>query len=62
MDNEMKVNGLTVDEALVKYEPMVHRIVSGASTSVVCTYDDLAQEGRMAIVVARITTPPKAPL
>ncbi len=52
MDNEMKVNGLTVDEALVKYEPMVHRIVSGASTSVVCTYDDLAQEGRMAIVVA----------
>ena len=46
------VDGITVDEALQKYEPMVHRFVNAARTNHVCSYEDLVQEGRLAIVVA----------
>jgi RNA polymerase sigma factor (sigma-70 family) len=46
------VEGITLEEALKKYEPMVHRFVNSAHTNHVCSKDDLCQEGRMAIVVA----------
>ena len=46
------VEGITLEEALKKYEPMVHRFVNTAHTNHVCSKDDLVQEGRMAIVVA----------
>ena len=46
------VEGITLEEALKKYEPMVHRFVNTAHTNHVCSKDDLCQEGRMAIVVA----------
>jgi RNA polymerase sigma factor (sigma-70 family) len=54
-DNERVVDvvdGITLDEALKKYEPMVHRFVNTAHTNHVCSYEDLCQEGRMAIVIA----------
>ena len=46
------VEGITLEEALQKYEPMVHRFVKTAHTNHVCSKDDLCQEGRMAIVIA----------
>ena len=46
------VEGITLEEALRKYEPMVHRFVNTAHTNHVCSKDDLCQEGRMAIVIA----------
>lgn len=46
------VEGITLEEALKKYEPMVHRFVNTAHTNHVCSKDDLCQEGRMAIVIA----------
>lgn len=46
------VEGITLEEALKKYEPMVHRFVNMANTNHVCSKDDLCQEGRMAIVIA----------
>lgn len=55
MKNDELVNvveGITLEEALTKYEPMVHRFVNTAHTNHVCSREDLVQEGRMAIVVA----------
>jgi RNA polymerase sigma factor (sigma-70 family) len=46
------VEGITLEEALKKYEPMVHRFVKTAHTNHVCSKEDLCQEGRMAIVIA----------
>ena len=46
------VEGITLEEALKKYEPMVHRFVNSAHTNCVCSKEDLIQEGSMAIVVA----------
>ena len=46
------VEGLTIEQALKKYEPMVNRFVKMANTNNVCSKEDLVQEGRMAIVVA----------
>lgn len=46
------VEGITLEEALKKYEPMVHRFVNTAHTNHVCSKEDLCQEGRMAIVIA----------
>ena len=46
------VEGITLEEALKKYEPMVHRFVNTAHTNHVCGKEDLIQEGRMAIVIA----------
>ena len=46
------VEGITLEEALKKYEPMVHRFVNTAHTNHVCSKEDLLQEGRMAIVIA----------
>ena len=46
------VEGITLEEALKKYEPMVHRFANTARTNHVCSIDDLCQEGRLAIVVA----------
>ena len=46
------IEGLTVDDALVKYEPMVQKSVNGANTNYVCNREDLVQEGRMAVVLA----------
>ena len=54
-DKEFNVNvveGITVEDALKRYEPMVHRFVNTAHTNHVCSKEDLAQEGRMAIVIA----------
>lgn len=47
-----KVEGITLEDALKKYEPMVHRFVNQAHTNSVCDKEDLCQEGRMAIVIA----------
>ena len=57
MESNMKerniiVEGITVEEALKKYEPMVNRFVNSAHTNHVCSKEDLVQEGRMAIVIA----------
>lgn len=52
VDNEKRIEGLTCDEALKKYEPMVHRFANAARTNHVCSKEDLCQEGRMAIVIA----------
>ena len=46
------INGLTLDDAIRRYEPMVHHFVKKASTNHVCSKEDLAQEGRLAIVMA----------
>lgn len=46
------VEGITLEEAMVKYEPMVHRFANAARTNHVCSKEDLCQEGRMAIVIA----------
>ena len=46
------VEGITVEQALKKYEPMVNRFVNSVHTNHVCSKEDLIQEGRMAIVVA----------
>lgn len=51
-NNVDSIEGVTLDEALKKYEPMVHRFVNSAKTNHVCSHEDLCQEGRMAIVVA----------
>ena len=50
-DSEI-VDGLTIEQALKKYEPMVHSFVKDAKTNHVCSKEDLCQEGRMAIVIA----------
>jgi RNA polymerase sigma factor (sigma-70 family) len=41
-----------INELLTKYESMVHGLVRKATTSAVCGYEDLCQEGRMAIINA----------
>lgn len=46
------IEDVTLEEALKKYEPMVHRFVNAAKTNHVCSEEDLCQEGRMAIVFA----------
>ena len=46
------IEGLTVDDALEKYEPMVQKSVNGANMNYVCNREDLVQEGRMAVVLA----------
>lgn len=46
------IDGITLEEALKKYEPMVHRFANAAKTNHVCSRDDLCQEGRLAIVIA----------
>jgi RNA polymerase sigma factor (sigma-70 family) len=46
------VDGITLEEALKRYEPMVHRFANSAHTNHVCSKEDLVQEGRMAIVMA----------
>ena len=46
------VGGITIEQALKKYEPIVHRFVNLAQSNSVCSKEDLIQEGRMAIVVA----------
>lgn len=43
---------ITVEEALEKYEHMIYELVQNRPQTAVCTYDDLVQEGRMAIVEA----------
>jgi len=46
------VEGLTLEQAVEKYEPMVHHFVNSAFTNYVCNKEDLIQEGKLAIVVA----------
>lgn len=43
---------LSIEKALEQYEPMIHSFLKGAKCNAVCTYEDLVQEGRAAIVVA----------
>lgn len=49
---EKLIEGMTVEEALVKYERMVHKAVHSAKANTVCSYEDMVQEGFMAIVEA----------
>lgn len=49
---------LTLEEACKKYEPIVHKFAGQARQNTVCSYDDLVQEGRMAIVTAYRTHDP----
>lgn len=51
-NNAEVIEGITVEEALKKYEPMVHYFVNQAKTNHVCSKEDLCQEGRTSIVVA----------
>lgn len=46
------IDGITLEDAIEQYEPMVHYFVNTARTNHVCSREDLCQEGRMAIVVA----------
>lgn len=50
---------ITLEEALVKYEPIVRKFAGQARQNNVCSYDDLVQEGRMAIVTAYRTHDPE---
>jgi RNA polymerase sigma factor (sigma-70 family) len=50
--NDDLIEGLSINDALKQYEPMVHRFVNEAKTNHVCSKEDLCQEGRMAIVIA----------
>jgi RNA polymerase sigma factor (sigma-70 family) len=61
--NEMQtyndvIEGITIEEALKKYEPMVYRFANTAHTNHVCSKEDLVQEGKMAIVIAFRTYDP----
>lgn len=49
----------TAEEAIEKYKDMVYRLVQNRPTTAVCTYDDLVQEGMLAIVNAFQTYDPK---
>lgn len=51
MENKI-IDGLTLEDALVQFEPMVHRLVNSAKTNYVCNYEDMVQEGRVAIIEA----------
>ena len=53
-----KVEGMTLDEVVKKYEPLVHRFANTAQTNSVCNREDLEQEGRMALVIAFQTFDP----
>ena len=46
------INGLTVEDALQQYEPMIHKVVNAAKTNYVCNYEDMVQEGRLAVIEA----------
>lgn len=50
--NDKRIDGLTIEEILVKFEPMVHKIVNSAKTNAVCNTEDMVQEGRIAIIKA----------
>lgn len=52
MEQTRIINGLTLEDALKQFEPMVYRYVRDARTNYVCNFEDLVQEGRMAIVRA----------
>ena len=49
---------MSLEQALEKYEPMIHRFLKSAKTNTACTYEDLCQEGRMAIITAYKTYDP----
>ena len=47
-----KIDGLTMEETLIKYEPMIHKLIKKATTNTVCSKEDLVQEGFTAIIKA----------
>lgn len=49
---ERIIEGLTLEQCVAKYEPMVHKFANSASMNSVCSNEDLCQEGRMAVVLA----------
>lgn len=51
MENK-RIDGLTVEEMLVKFEPMIYKVVNSAKTNTVCNAEDMVQEGRLAIFKA----------
>lgn len=46
------IEGMTVEDAITKYERMVYKMVHAAKMNVVCSFEDLVQEGNLAIVNA----------
>lgn len=46
------IEGLTVEETIAKYERLVHKAVHAAKANTVCSYEDMFQEGLLAIVEA----------
>lgn len=46
------IEGLTVEETIAKYERLVHKAVHAAKANTVCSYEDMVQEGFLAIVEA----------
>lgn len=55
---EKLIEGLTVEEMVAKYTPMVHKAVHSAQKNCVCNAEDMVQEGFLAIVEAFNTYTP----
>ena len=56
---DKRIEGMTIDDAVQKYERMVYKVVNSANTNAVCNAEDLIQEGYMAIVEAFNTYDPE---